>query len=46
VRFAALVAAIVRIVRRRDRARSKISAFLTGARKKSLEGIPGILGYD
>lgn len=46
VRVPALVAAIVRFVRRRDRARSKISAFLTGARKKSLEGIPRVLGYD
>ena len=44
VRFRALGAAIVRIVRRRDRERTQISSFLSGARKKSLEGIPRVLG--
>ena len=34
VRFTALVAAILRIVHRRDRARTQISSFLTCARKK------------
>ncbi len=34
VRFAALVAVIVRIVRRRDRKRAKISSFLTRVQKK------------
>jgi hypothetical protein len=36
----------VRIVRRRDRERTQISSFLTGARKKSLEGILHVLGCD
>ncbi|CAE6707043.1 hypothetical protein NSPZN2_11028 [Nitrospira defluvii] len=34
MRFRALGAAIVRIVRRRDRERTQISSFLSGARKK------------
>ncbi len=44
MRFAALVAAIVRIVRRQDGERTEISSFLSGARKKSLAGIPRVLG--
>jgi hypothetical protein len=42
VRFRALVAAILRIVRRRDRKRTKISSFLTGARKKVWKAFPGL----
>ena len=37
MRFAALVAAIVRIVRSRDTERAKISSFLTHAQKKVWE---------
>jgi hypothetical protein len=44
VRFAALVAAIVRIVCRRAKERTEISLVLTGARKKSLAGIPWVMG--
>lgn len=44
MRFAALVAAIVRLVQMRDTERTKISSFLTAARKKSLEGIHRVLG--
>ena len=46
VRFRALRAAIVRIVQSRDTERTKISSFLSPARKKSLGGIPRVLGYD
>ena len=46
VRFHALVAAIVRIVQSRNIEQTEMGWFLTGARKKSLEGILRILGYD
>ncbi len=46
MRVRALRAAIVTMLRRRDWERTEISSFLSGARKKSLEGIPGVLGYD
>jgi len=46
VRFAALVAAIVHIVRSRDIEQTKIDRFFDSARKKSLGGIPRVLGYD
>jgi hypothetical protein len=44
VRVAALLAAIVSIVQSRNIAQTKISSFLTLARKKGLEGIPPFLG--
>ncbi len=44
MRFRALRAAIVRLVHMRDTERTKISSFLTPARKKSLEGISSVLG--
>ena len=46
MRFAALVAAIVHIVRSRDIEQTKIDRFFDCARKKSLGGIPRVLGYD
>ena len=46
MRVAVLVAAIVRFVLRGDIGQAEIDSSLAGARKKSLEGIPGILGYD
>jgi hypothetical protein len=46
VRFTALVAAIVSIVQSRNIDQTEMGPFLAGARKKSLEGIPGVLGYD
>jgi len=44
VRFAALVAAIVRIVQSRNMQQQKIDRFFDHARKKRLEGIPPFLG--
>jgi len=44
VRFAALRAAIVRIVLNRNMQQPKIDRFFDRARKKSLEGIPRVLG--
>ena len=46
MRFRALVAAIMRIVQSRNIEQTEMGSFLVGARKKSLEGIPGVLGYD
>ncbi len=46
VRFAALVAAIVRIVLSRNMRLPEIDRFFDRARKKSLKGITGVLGYD
>ena len=46
VRFRALRAAIVRIVLSRNLQQPKIDRFFDCARKKSLEGNPGVLGYD
>ena len=44
VRFRALVAAIVCIVLNRNMEETEIDSFLAGARKKSLEGITGVVG--
>jgi len=44
VRFTALEAAIVRIVLNRNMEQTELGSFLAGTRKKSLEGIPRILG--
>ena len=44
VRLAALPAAIVRIVQSLNIAQTEIGSFLTGARKKSLKGIPCVIG--
>ncbi len=45
MRFAALRAAIVRIVGRRDSEQTEISWFLACARKKSLKGILCVVEY-
>jgi len=44
VRFSALRAAIVSIVQSRSMQQPKIDRFFDRARKKSLEGIPRVLG--
>ena len=44
MRFRALVAAIVCIVLNRNMEETEIDSFLAGARKKSLEGITGVVG--
>lgn len=44
MRVRALRAAIVSIVQGRNMQQLKIDSFLAGARKKSLEGIPRVLG--
>jgi hypothetical protein len=46
VRFRARRAAIVSIVQSRNIEQTEMGSFLVGARKKSLEGILRILGYD
>jgi len=46
VRVRALRAAIVSIVQGRNMQQPKIDSFLPRARKESLEGILGVLGYD
>ena len=46
MRFTALVAAIVRIVQSRNIEQTEIGWFWGCARKKSLEGIPRVLGYE
>ncbi|MBX3318979.1 MAG: hypothetical protein KF890_03800 [Nitrospira sp.] len=45
VRFRALAAALVSILQSRNSEQTEIGLFLAGARKKSLEGILGVLGY-
>ena len=44
MRFRALGAAIVRMVLSRNIEQTEMGSFLAGARKKSLEGIPRVLG--
>ena len=44
MRFRALREAIVSIVQSRNIEQTEMGSFLAGARKKSLEGIPRVLG--